>query len=416
MRLSQTFVKTLRDAPKDETARSAKYLVRAGYVHKELAGVYDYLPLGLKTLKNIEQVIREELNKIGCVEMQLTALQNPALWEKSGRWSDQEVDIWFKTELAAGGELGLAPTHEEPITNLMKTYIKSYKDLPVYAYQFQTKFRNELRAKSGIMRTREFLMKDLYSFSADEKTHDEFYHKVEQAYKKIYERVGLGDCTYQTFASGGIFSKFSHEFQTLLPVGEDKVYYNADKSVVLNEEVLLPEVLEEFGVKREELTVENAAEVGNIFTLKYKYSDPLDLKFTDRDGKEQTVFMGCYGIGVSRVMGVIAEKFADEKGLVWPEEIAPYKYYVVAIGEKGLEQARKWEEKYPEMILLDDREARPGEKFADFELMGIPYRIVISDKTLEKDSVEYTERKNGAEKLLTISEFTDILHGYEKDS
>lgn len=409
MKLSNSFVKTLRDAPKDETARSAQYLIRAGYVHKELAGVYDYLPLGLKTLKKIENIIRDEMNKIGAEEVQMSALQNPRLWEKTSRWNNQAVDIWFKTTLSSGGELGLAPTHEEPFTEMMKTYIKSYKDLPVYAYQFQTKFRNELRAKSGIMRTREFLMKDLYSFSADEESHNQFYHKVEQAYKTIYERVGLGDYTYQTFASGGIFAKFSHEFQTLLPVGEDKVYYNDDKSIVLNEEVVLPEVLDEFNIKREDLKSENAAEVGNIFTLKYKYSDPLDLKFNNKDGKEQTVFMGCYGIGVSRVMGVIAEKFADEKGLVWPESVAPFKYYLAPIGEKALAISTELESSYPNEILLDDRDVRPGEKFADAELMGIPYRIVISDKTLAKDSVEHTNRKTAETKLLTLTELKSIL-------
>lgn len=409
MKLSKSFTKTLRNAPKDETARSAQYLIRAGYVFKEMAGVYDFLPLGLRTLKNIEQIIREEMNKIGAEEVQLSTLQNPELWDRTGRWSDQEVDIWFKTELSAGGELGLAPTHEEPITNLMKTYIKSYKDLPVFAYQFQTKFRNELRAKSGIMRTREFLMKDMYSFCADEETHNEFYHKAEQAYKNVYERVGLGDFTHQTFASGGIFAKFSHEFQTELPVGEDKIYFNEDKSIVLNEEVVLPEVLDEFKVKKEDLKTTNAAEVGNIFTLKYKYSEPLGLNFDDKDGKEHAVFMGCYGIGVSRVMGVIAEKFADDKGLVWPENIAPYKYYIVAIGEEGNRIASELENEHPETILFDDRDARVGEKFADSELMGIPYRIVISDKTLAENKVEWTERKSGETKLLTLEELKSIL-------
>lgn len=415
MKLSHSFIKTLRDAPKDESARSAQFLIRAGYVHKELAGVYDYLPLGLRTLNNIENIIREELNKIGCEEVRMSALQNPALWEKTGRWSDQEVDIWFKTELSAGGELGLAPTHEEPMTDMLKTYIKSYKDLPLYVYQFQTKFRNELRAKSGIMRTREFLMKDLYSFSADEESHNEFYHKVEDAYKRIYERVGLGDCTYQTFASGGIFSKFSHEFQTVIPVGEDTIYYNKDKSVVLNEEVKLPEVMEELGVKEGDLESARAAEVGNIFTLKYKYSDPLDLKFNDKEGKEQTVFMGCYGIGVSRVMGVTAEKYADDKGLVWPAEVAPYYMYVVPIGEEGTKVATELESKFPESILLDDRDARPGEKFGDAELMGIPFRVVISDKTLAEGKVEQLDRQTGEQKLLTLDDLTAILSGYEKD-
>ena len=409
MKLSQSFVKTLRSAPKDETARSAQYLVRAGYVHKELAGVYAYLPLGLKTLRNIENIIREELNAIGCTEIQMTALQNPEPWQKTERWSSERMDIWFKTELAAGGELGLGPTHEEPGTAMMKDYIKSYKDLPTNFYQFQTKFRNELRAKSGIMRTREFLMKDLYSFNLNKEEHDKFYHIVEDAYKKIYDRVGLGDCTYETFASGGAFSKYSHEFQTVLPVGEDTIYYNKDKSVVLNEEVLNDEVLSDLGVKREELESCQAAEVGNIFSLGYKFSEPLDLTYDDKDGKKQLVYMGSYGIGVSRVMGVIAEKFADDKGLVWPEEIAPYKYYLVAIGEDATKKALEWENKYKDLILLDDRAIRPGEKFADSELTGIPYRIVISDKTLEKGSVEITTRQNGEQKLLTLDEFVAIL-------
>ena len=402
MKLSNSFVKTLRDAPADEAAASAKALIRAGFIHKEMAGVYDFLPLGLKVLEKIKNIIREELNAIGAEELQLTALQNPEPWEKTNRWDDQQVDIWFKTKLSAGGELGLAPTHEEPITNLMKSYISSYKDLPIYAYQFQTKFRNELRAKSGIMRTREFLMKDLYSFSPDEETHEQFYHQVEDAYKRIYDRCGIGDCTYETFASGGIFAKFSHEFQTFLPVGEDKVYYNKDKSVVLNEEVLLPEVLNEFGLKKDDLESVNAAEVGNIFTLKYKYSEPLDLKFTDKDNTEKTVFMGCYGIGVSRVMGVIAEKFLDEKGLVWPENVAPFKYHLIAIGENGKKVADELYAKNPDLYLYDDRDTRPGSKFADADLMGMPYRLVISDKTVEKGEAEFTVRASGETKMIPL--------------
>lgn len=402
MKLSQSFVKTLKQAPADESAASAKALIRAGFVHKELAGVYDYLPLGLMVLEKIKNIIREELNAIGAQELQLTALQNPEPWQKTDRWSDQQVDIWFKTTLSAGGELGLAPTHEEPITNLMKTYISSYKDLPIYAYQFQTKFRNELRAKSGIMRTREFLMKDLYSFSPDEETHNRFYHEVEKAYGRIFDRVGLGNSTYETFASGGIFAKFSHEFQTILPVGEDKVYFNKDKSVVLNEEVLLPEVLNDFKLKPEDLKSANAAEVGNIFTLRFKYSEPLGLKFTDQNNTEQTVFMGCYGIGVSRVMGVIAEKFLDNKGLVWPENVAPFKYHLIAIGEQGTKVADELYEKNPNLYLYDDRNARPGSKFADADLMGMPYRLVISDKTLAKNSTELTIRTTGEAQLVSL--------------
>ena len=411
MRLSKTFIKTLRTAPKDETAKNGAYLTRAGYIHKEMAGVYDYLPLGLRVIENIKRIIREELNQLGCEEVQMTALQNPEPWEKTGRFSNQAVDIWFKTELTGGGELGLAPTHEEPVTNMLKSYISSYKDLPVYVYQFQTKFRNELRAKSGILRGREFLMKDLYSFHKSEEDLNEFYSKVEKAYDKIFERLGLGEETFETFASGGIFSKYSHEYQTFLPVGEDTVYYNADKSVVLNKEVLIPEVLADLGVKQEELSETTAAEVANIFKLKFKYSEPLELKFTDENNALQTVYMGCYGIGVSRVMGVIAEKFADEKGLVWPEAVAPFKYYLVGIGDGGAKKAEELYAGREEKILFDDRDARPGEKFADAELMGIPYRVVVSDKTLAEGKAEVTSRRTGETKLIELEKLVENLDG-----
>ena len=409
MRLSKTFIKTLREAPKDETAKNGAFLIRAGYIHKEMAGVYDYLPLGLRVLENIKRIIREELNKIGCEEISMTALQNPEPWEKTGRFSDQEVDIWFKTELSSGGVLGLAPTHEEPITNLLKTYISSYKDLPLYVYQFQTKFRNELRAKSGILRGREFLMKDLYSFHTSEEDLDRFYKEVEDAYERIFARLGIGDATFETFASGGIFSKYSHEYQTMLPVGEDTVYYNSDKSIVLNKEVYNEEVLRDLGAEGETFEEGTAAEVGNIFKLKFKYSEPLGLKYIDGDNAQKNVYMGCYGIGVSRLMGVIAEKFADEKGLVWPEAVAPFKYYLVGIGEEGARKAEEIYSGHEEEILFDDREKRPGEKFADAELMGIPFRVVVSDKTLANNEAEVVNRQTGETKIVKIDELVKSL-------
>lgn len=404
MRLSKTFVKTLREAPKDETAKNGALLTRAGYIHKEMAGVYDYLPLGLRVIENLKGIIREELNKLGCEELSMSALQNPELWEKTGRFSDAEVDIWFKTELTGGGLLGLAPTHEEPMVNLARKYVTSYKDLPFATYQFQNKFRNELRAKSGILRGREFLMKDLYSFHASETDLDRFYEQVEQAYARIFERVGLGDCTYKTFASGGIFAKFSHEYQTFLPVGEDTVYYNADKSLVFNKEVFAPEVLSEFGERAENFSETTAAEVGNIFKLKFKYTEPLDLKFADENNEQQVVYMGCYGIGVSRLMGVIAEKFADDKGLVWPEAVAPFKYHVIGIGEQGIQAAEKFYAEHENETLFDDRDKRAGEKFADAELIGLPIRIVFSDKTVTEKSAEVTNRQSGKTGLVKISE------------
>ncbi|MBQ1373498.1 prolyl-tRNA synthetase [Candidatus Saccharibacteria bacterium] len=404
MRFSKTFVKTLRTAPKDETAKNGILLTRAGYIHKEMAGVYDYLPLGLRVLENIKGIIREELNSIGCEEVLMSALQNPEPWEKTGRFSDQEVDIWFKTALASGGELGLAPTHEEPITTMLKSYISSYKDLPLYVYQFQTKFRNELRAKSGILRGREFLMKDLYSFHTSEKDLDEFYAKVERAYGRIFARLGIGEDTYETFASGGIFSKYSHEFQTVLPVGEDTIYYNTDKSVVLNKEVYTPEVLADLKAEGQKFDETTAAEIGNIFKLKFKYSEPLGLKYIDENNSQQTVYMGCYGIGVSRLMGVIAEKFADDKGLSWPETVAPYRYYLVGIGEKGTAAAEEFYRGREDEVLYDDRSVRPGEKFADAELIGIPYRVVLSDKTLAEDAAELTDRRTGESQMIKIAD------------
>ncbi len=410
MKLSQTFVKTTKTTPGDEKSESAKLLLRAGYIYKEMAGVYDFLPLGMKVLDNIMQVIREEMNAIGGQELKMTSLQPKDAWEASGRWSDDVMDVWFKTKLNAGGEVGLGATHEEPLTRLMKTYISSYKDLPVYAYQFQTKFRNELRAKSGIMRTREFMMKDLYSFSKNREEHEVFYEKCAESYKRIFNRLGIGNDTFRTFASGGAFSKYSDEFQTLCEVGEDIIYLDREKGIAVNEEVYNDEVLADLGLDKSKLEQCKAAEVGNIFTLGYRFSDALDLCYNNEDGKRQKVFMGSYGIGPSRVMGVIAEKLSDDKGLVWPEEIAPYKYYLIGIGENGLKKAEEIYNQAPENIIFDDREkARNGEKFADADLMGIPYRVVVSDKTLENNQVEIKNRKTNETELLTLDEFLHKL-------
>ncbi len=410
MKLSQSFTKTTKTAPADEVSQSAKYLLRAGYIYKEMAGVYDYLPLGMRTLEKIIQIIREEMNAIGGEELRMTSLQPKDVWEASNRWDDKVMDVWFKTKLNAGGELGLAPTHEEPLTHVMKSYISSYKDLPIYVYQFQTKFRNELRAKSGIMRTREFMMKDLYSFSKNREEHNEFYEKCADSYIKIFNRLGIGDSTFRTFASGGSFSKFSDEFQTICDAGEDIIYLDRERGIAVNEEVYTDDVLNDLGLDKSKLEQHKAAEVGNIFTLGYKYSDALDLCYNDEDGKRQKVFMGSYGIGPSRVMGVIAEKLSDDKGLVWPEEIAPYKYYVVGIGEQGEAEATKLHDMAPEDIILDDRKsARTGEKFADADLMGIPYRVVISDKTLAENKVEIKNRQTGETKLLTLTEFASKI-------
>lgn len=411
MRVSQLFTKTSKTTPAGEEAKNAQLLIQAGFVSKEMAGVYAFLPLGKRVLDNIVQIIREEMDAVGGNEISMTALQNPETWKASGRWDDEVMDVWFKTKLANGREFGLAPTHEEPLTKLMKNFISSYKDLPAYPYQFQTKFRAELRSKSGLMRGREFLMKDLYSFSTNEAQHEEFYEKITEAYLRIFDRLGLGDSTYKTFASGGSFAKYSHEFQTISPVGEDTIYISDEKGIAINEEVFDDEVLDLLGISRDEVRAEKAVEVGNIFTLGHKYSEALDLKYTDKDGTEKLVFMGSYGIGPSRLMGLIAEHFADDKGLVWPENIAPFKVYLVQIGEKSVEKA---DEIYAQLqaagieVLYDDRSERPGKKFADAELMGIPYRLTVSDRLLEEGKFEFVSRV-GQQEMLDLNEILTKL-------
>lgn len=410
MKRSESFVKTLKEAPSDEVSRSAQLLLRAGYIYKEMAGVYDFLPLGRKVLNNIIDIIREEMVALGGQEVEMSSLQPKEAWVKSGRWDDAVIDDWFKTKLHAGGELGLALTHEEAITNMLRSYVSSYKDLPLYVFQFQKKFRNELRAKSGIMRTREFIMKDLYSFCANKEQHEEFYEKAAESYNRIFKRLGIGDSTFRTFASGGSFSRFSDEFQTLCDAGEDIIYIDHEKNIAINEEVYNEETFKMLDIDPKKLDKQKASEVGNIFTLGTKYSEALGLEFNDEDGKRQPVFMGSYGIGPARSMGVIAEKTCDDKGLCWPEEIAPYRYYLIGIGEKGLAEAEKLYAQNPEMYIFDDRvNARNGEKFADAELMGIPYRVVISDKTLANNQVEILDRKNNETRLLTLAEFARKL-------
>lgn len=419
MRTSRLFTKTSKTAPANEESKNAQLLTQAGYIYKQMSGVYAFLPLGKRVLDNVIQVIREEMNAVGGNEISLTALQPKETWEASGRWSDEVMDVWFKTVLAAGGEVGLAPTHEEPLTELMKGYISSYKDLPVYPYQFQIKFRNELRAKSGLMRGREFMMKDLYSFSQSEAEHNEFYEKIAKSYHRVYERLGIGGITYKTFASGGSFSKYSHEFQTLSEVGEDVIYVHEDKQIAINQEVFTDEVLADLGVKREELVERKAVEVGNIFTLGTRFSDALDLNYTDEHGTARRVFMGSYGIGPSRLVGLLAEHFADERGLVWPENVAPFRVYLARLGEdeKVVQAADRLYTRLEAAgisVLYDDSEKRPGEKFADADLIGLPHRLVVSAKTVESNKIEYKARTASDNELLNENDLMARLTGTMK--
>lgn len=562
MRRSKLFTKTQKQVPANEAARNAQLLIQAGFIHKEMAGVYVYLPLGLRVLEKIKRVVREEMGAIGGQEVMMTALQPRELWEKTDRWDDEKVDNWFKTKLANGTELGVGLTHEEPVVDVLLDYVSSYKDLPLFVYQIQTKFRNELRAKSGLLRGREFVMKDMYSFAVNQQQHDELYERAAEAYHKVYQRLGLGDITFRVKADGGIFTeRFSDEFQTISPIGEDTLfkvpstgeYYNEEvapsqapgvdsqgspqpmegvegKGIIGVEELAkflkisveqttktmlyqaddgriiaaavrggyevneiklrkvvgaktlrladedtvkkvtgaevgyaglinladeveivvdescanrvnfemganktdfhninvnwgrdLPEPEEFVDIKvakkgdlhpetGEVYELARAVEVGNIFPLETKYSDALGLYYTDEQGKQQSIIMGCYGIGVSRLMGVIAEHFADENGLCWPELVAPAQVHLISLGAN--DQA---DELYEELtkkgieVLYDDSDARAGEKFADADLIGVPHRVVVSKKTLEAGKFEYKARTEDESRLLTAEELNKIL-------
>ncbi|OGY58623.1 MAG: prolyl-tRNA synthetase [Candidatus Colwellbacteria bacterium RIFCSPHIGHO2_02_FULL_45_17] len=396
MRQTSLYTKTRKTLPKDEVATNAKLLIKGGFVHKELAGVYSYLPLGVRVLTKIENIIREEMNRIGGQEILMSSLQDQAVWERNDRWSDKKIDIWFKDRT---GKVGFAWSHEEPIMNMVRHHIGSYKDMPVYVYQFQNKFRNEPRAKSGLLRGREFIMKDLYSFNVDGEGLDKFYETMKKAYMRIFDRVGIGNITYLTFASGGLFTKFSHEFQTLSSAGEDVIYLDKKGKIAINKEVMSESVLKEIGVSKKDLVEEKAIEVGNIFKFGTKYSENMGVTFKDKSGKEHPVYVGSYGIGLGRLMATIVETLSDDSGIIWPDSVAPFQVHLIEL-EKGSGETlyKKLEDRGVE-VLYDDRDATPGEKFKDSDLIGIPWRFVVSKKTGTK--VECKRRNSGKAELLT---------------
>jgi prolyl-tRNA synthetase len=301
----------------------------------------------------------------------------------------------------------------------MKSYITSYKDLPISVYQFQTKLRNEMRAKSGVMRGREFVMKDMYSFAADEESHMAYYESTKPAYMKVFDRLGIGTDTFVTFAAGGAFTKFSHEFQTICEAGEDVTYINREKGIAINEEVLNDETLSSLGVTREELTKVTTAEVGNIFNFGQQKATDLGLTMKDSSGSDVPVWMGSYGIGVTRLIGVIVEKFADDKGIVWPESIAPYKVHLVGLNLEEPE-IKDWADGvYNNLkmagveVLFDDRDARAGEKFADSDLIGLPYRVVVSKKGKAEGLFEVVKRASGEVLKLNEADMFALVSGSE---
>jgi prolyl-tRNA synthetase len=409
MRQTKLFTKTKREDPKDEVSKNAKLLIRAGFVHKEMAGVYSYLPLGWRVLRNIEAIIREEMNAIGGQEITMATLHPSEPWKQTGAWD--KVDVLFKIQSRTEKEYALGQSEEEIVTPIVQEYVDSYKDLPLAVYQIGQKYRDELRAKSGIMRGREFLMKDMYSFHETQEDFDRFYQIAKEAYLKLYSRMGL--VAKATEASGGSFTeKLSYEFMVLTDAGEDDILYCTECSHCANVEVSKVSEGEKCpkcgkGV----LKAARASEVGNIFDLGQKYSKDFNFKFKSADGSEKQPIMGCYGIGLTRLMGVIVEALSDEKGIVWPETVAPFRVHLLALGENQnvLETADKM---YGELldagveVLYDDRRISNGEKFADADLLGMPYRIVVSERSLKEGGAEIKKR---TEEKGTIMPFTDVI-------
>ncbi len=409
MRQSKLFTKTKKEIAKEETSLNAQLLLRGGFVNREIAGVYSFLPLGLRVLKNIEKIVREEMNEsLQAQEALMPALHPLENYKTTGR---DKIDVLFHTKLSSGGDLVLGQSHEEIVVPLLQRFVYSYKDLPQGVFQIQTKFRNELRAKSGILRGREFLMKDLYSFHATKECFDSYYKKAQETYHNIYRKLGIGDRTYFTFASGGTFSKYSHEFQTVSQAGEDEIYLCKKCNIGINKEII-----EETGGcpecknKKSNLEVKKAIEVGNIFPLSTKFSDSFSLTYKDREGNDKPVIMGCYGIGISRVMGAIVEIFSDDRGIVWPENIAPFAVHLISINsDKEAEKIYKTLSDAGVEVLLDDRQKSPGEKFAESDLIGIPHRVVVSEKTLQEESVEVKRRDKEEVTFVKISEIVNYV-------
>lgn len=420
MRLSQLFTKTARQAAKDADSLNADLLVRAGFVQRTMAGVYSYLPLGLRVLRNIEAIVREEMNALGAQELLLSALSAREAWERSGRWDT--FDVLFRVPGAGEQEYALNPTHEEIVVPLVQHFVHSHKDLPFACYQIQTKFRNELRVKSGMLRNREFLMKDLYSFHQDDTCLDRYYECVQGAYVRVFERLSLAERTYLTFASGGSFSPYSHEYQVLVPQGEDTIYISEaaevkGKRIAINQEIyrkgetVCPVTGEK--VFREE----HASEAANIFKLGTRFSVPFKLQYTDEGGQSRPVIMGCYGIGISRLMGIITEACADEEGLCWPLSIAPAAVHIIPLARGAGEQAYKEADALRARLegegiktLFDDRlEASPGVRLADADLMGMPFRVVLSAKTIDRKVLEVKDRRTGEIHFLTEEQLFPLL-------
>ena len=409
---SKLFTKTQKEVSGEETSAGARYLLRSGYIDKLSAGIYTMLPLGLRVLQNIEKIIADEMDALGAQRVLMPALTPKSNWETTGRW--QDLDVLYKVESQQKSEYALGATHEEVVTPLAQRHAFSYKDFPFSIYQIQEKFRDEPHAKSGLLRGREFLMKDLYSFHVDPKDCDEFYEKVKESYFAIYKAAGLAQSTYLTLAGGGTFSKFSHEFQTVTDAGEDTIYICDKCGFTVNREIKneYPKCPECGGTDFDE---KKSTEVGNIFKLGAKYSAAFGFTASGPEGEKLPVLMNCYGIGLTRMMGTIAEIRNDDKGIVWPDAVAPFKIHLLALASKDSETNVKIDQDCREIysnlqkrgnqVIYDDRQGMSaGEKFNDADLMGMPWRIVISQKTLANGCVEIKRRDSKDATLVKMGE------------
>lgn len=411
MRQSKYFLKTSKTQPSDDVSVNARLLEQGGFVQKVMAGAYSYLPLGWRVLSKIERIVREEMDRIGGQEVLMPSLHPKENWLQTSRW--QELDVLFKIKSQHGFEYALGPTHEEIVTPMALPIINSYKNLPLAVYQIQTKFRDEPRAKSGLMRTREFRMKDLYSFHASAEDLEKYYNEVAiPAYQEIYKRIGLD--ALLTEASGGTFSKFSHEYQVEIPNGEDTIYICKNCALAKNKEIFTEDAICTACGKMSWRETQ-ASEVGNIFILKTKFSEPFNLLFTDANGARKHVLMGCYGIGTSRLMGVLVEKFHDDRGIIWPKSIAPFAAHLLLLDPDDAAVRTASDALYEALrnhgveVLYDDRAASAGSKFADSDLIGIPTRLVVSKKTLAQERVEVKSRNAREFVLLPIDDIPNII-------
>ncbi len=413
-RQSRLLTKSRKDISKDEVSANAQLLERAGFVNKLAAGIYSYLPMGLQVLAKIENIVRDEMNATSAEELLMPSMTPKAPWEATGRWTNPGKEVMFQLQDNSHRDFGLGWTHEEIVTPLVAQFVRSYRDLPRSVYQVQTKFRDEPRAKSGILRGREFRMKDMYSFHIDEADIDQYYDRTSEAYLRAFKQVGLN--AFNVKASGGAFSKYSDEFQVESAIGEDTIYRCSKCSFAMNSEISEVKAGDKCPDCDGKISEVKGIEVGNIFKLGTRYSSAINWNIVDKEGKQQPVIMGCYGIGTSRLMGAVVECLHDDRGMIWPRSIAPYDVHVVNLMRTKSDVADDVAvalERAGYSVLYDDRpEASVGQKLADADLLGMPVRVVISERSLAQQSVEVKARVSDTPILVTPA---DIVAGVSKE-